>query len=82
MCFNAQDLEELAMFPDAKNGAGTGAHVFERSASKQRITTWTDETAKEDAIMRAVTFLEDALGYRWAGSKRYNSYLVHIWTEV
>lgn len=58
------------MFPDAKNGAGMGAHVFERSASKQRVAKWIDEAAKEDAIMRAVTFLEDALGYRWAGSKR------------
>ena len=54
------------MFPGSKEGAGRGPAVFERSASKQRVK-WTDDAAKEDAITRAVTFLEDALGYRWAG---------------
>lgn len=62
------------MFPNVTDGfAGRSTSVFERSASKQRSAKWTDEVAKEDAITRAVTFLEDALGYRWAAGSKSNS---------
>lgn len=59
-------IEKPRRTRNSKASHGARWDSDERLSKKPRSARWTEEEDKEDALTRAVTFLEDALGYRWA----------------